>query len=101
MKIKVNDKVVIRSGKEKTKMGKIIQVFPQTEKVVVEGLHLIKRHVRSRGGEKGQVLELAGPIAASKVSLMCPKCGKGCRVRYKMDGTIKKRICTKCGEFVE
>jgi large subunit ribosomal protein L24 len=106
MKIKVNDKVKILSGKDATKNtkkeGKVIQVFPQNEKVVVEGVNIMKRHLRTRkDGEKGQILELAAPINISKVMLMCPKCSKPTRVGYKMDGDKKKRVCKKCNQFVD
>jgi large subunit ribosomal protein L24 len=106
MKIKVNDKVKILSGKDATKNtkkeGKVIQVFPQNEKVVVEGVNIMKRHLRTRkDGEKGQILELAAPINISKVMLMCPKCSKPTRVGYKMDGDKKKRVCKKCNQFID
>lgn len=106
MKIKVNDKVKILSGKDATKNtkkeGKVIQVFPQDEKVVVEGVNIMKRHLRTRKqGEKGQVLELAAPFPVSKVMLICPKCSKPTRVGYKMDGDKKKRVCKKCNQFID
>jgi len=102
MKIKNNDQVKVVSGKERGKSGKVIQVFPLGKKVVVEGLHIIKKHVRAKKqGEKGQRIELAGPVDASKVMLICPKCGKAVRVGYKMDGKEKKRICRKCKEIID
>jgi large subunit ribosomal protein L24 len=81
MKIKVNDKVKILSGKDRAKEGKVIQVFAEEKKVVVDGVNLIKRHMRKRQqGEKGQVLELAGPIHLSNVMVVCPNCSKATRV---------------------
>ncbi len=102
MKIKLNDNVKVISGKEKGKSGKVIQVFPTSGKVVVEGLHKIKKHLRSgKQGEKGQVIELSSPMATAKVMLVCTKCAKTTRVGYKMDGDKKKRVCRSCGEFID
>ena len=102
MKIKNNDKVAVIKGKDRGKSGKVIQVFLKEEKIVVEGLNIIKKHMRSgRKGEKGQILELAAPLAVSKVMLICPKCNRQVRVKYKIESKIKKRQCKKCGELVD
>jgi large subunit ribosomal protein L24 len=102
MKIKVNDKIKVISGKDSDKEAKVIQVFPKDEKVVVEGVNIMKRHLRTRKqGEKGQILELASPMSVSKVMLICPKCSKPTRVGYKMDGDKKKRVCKKCNQFID
>lgn len=102
MKIKTNDKVKIISGKDAGKIGKVIQVFPKEEKVVVEGVNIMKKSLKSKKqGEKGQVIELAGPMHASKVALTCPKCGHETRVGYKIEAQIKKRVCKKCGELID
>ena len=90
------------SGKNAGVEAKVIQVFPQAEKVVVEGVNIMKRHLKTRKqGEKGQVLELAAPIPVSKVMLICPKCSKTIRVGYKLDGDKKKRVCRKCNQFID
>lgn len=102
MKLKANDKVVVLSGKDKGKEGKIIQVFPKEGKVVVEGLNIIKKHLRAKSKtEKGQVLELAAPFAVGKAMLLCTKCGKPTRVAYKADGEVKKRACRQCNQFID
>jgi large subunit ribosomal protein L24 len=102
MKIKTNDKVKILSGKDKGKTGKVIQVFPKEGKLVVEGLHVIKKHLRSKSkSEKGQVLELSAPFSASKVLLVCPKCEKAVRVGYKTEGDKKYRVCRKCAQPID
>lgn len=102
MKIKTNDKVKIISGKEKGKSGKVIQVFPKQQKLVVEGVNLMKKHMKpTRKGDKGQVIELAGPLHISKAMLICPKCGGITRIGYKIEAQKKKRMCKKCGEIVE
>lgn len=102
MKIKTNDKVKVLKGKDRNKEGKVIQVFPQAEKLVVEGLNIMKKHLRTKkAGEKGQVIELSAPLRAANVMLICPKCGKATRVSYKKDGEDKKRACSKCKEFID
>lgn len=101
MKIKTNDNVKVMSGKDSGKTGKVIQVFPKEEMVVVEGVHLMKKTMKSKKkGEKGQVIELAGPLHISKVALVCSKCNKPTRVGYKTEGNDKKRICRKCKELI-
>lgn len=102
MKIKTNDKVKVIRGKNSGKEGKIIQVFVDEGKVVVEGVNLMKKHVRSRkGGEKGQVIELASPMRVENVMLICPKCNRTARTGYKTDGDKKGRVCRKCKEIID
>lgn len=102
MKIKINDKVKVNSGKDAGKTGKVIQAFPKDERVVIEGVNIMKKSLKSRKqGEKGQVIELAGPLHVSKVSLVCPKCNLETRVGYKIDAKDKKRVCRKCKEVIE
>lgn len=102
MKIKTNDQVTIINGKEKGKTGKVIQVFPVENKIVVEGAHVIKKHLRAKSQtEKGQIIELSAPLAVAKVMLNCPKCSKPTRVGYKLDGSVKKRVCKQCGQFID
>ncbi len=97
MKIKKNDQVKILVGKDNGKTGKISRVLASEKKVVVDGLNLIKKHVRPRReGEKGQRIEVAGKIDISNIMLVCPKCGKATRVGYKAVGKNKFRICKKC-----
>lgn len=102
MKIKINDNVKVTSGKNAGKTGKVIQVFPKEEKIVVEGVNVMKKSLKSgKKGEKGQLIELAAPFYASKVSLVCPKCNLETRVGYKLEGKDKKRVCRKCKEIIE
>lgn len=102
MKITTNSKVKILSGKDKGKIAKVIQVFPSEGKLVVEGVNIIKKHLRTRSkSEKGQILELAAPVSASKVMLVCPKCEKPTRVGYKIENENKFRVCRKCGQSIE
>jgi len=102
MKIKTNDRVKIISGKDSGKTGKVIQAFPEREKVVVEGANIIKKHMKSKSkNDKGQTMELAGPIHLSNVMLICPKCDKETRVGYKIEAGKKIRKCKKCGEIID
>jgi large subunit ribosomal protein L24 len=102
MKIKTNDQVKILSGKDRGKTGKVIQVFSAENKVVVEGMNLIKKHLRARSqSEKGQVIELSAPMVIGKVALVCPKCGKATRVGYNTEGDKKVRICRKCKAVID
>lgn len=86
------------AGKDRGKTGKVLRVFPSEGKVIVEGLNMIKKHNRPRReGEKGQRVEVPRRIDISNVSLICPKCGKGTRVGFKVSKKDKMRICKKCG----
>ena len=104
MKIKKGDQVLVISGKNRAKKGKILQVFPKEERVLVEGINIRKKTVRAKkSGEKGQIVEMPGPISISNIKLICPKCKKATRVEYKIVSPpaggkkTKIRICKKCG----
>lgn len=101
MKIKKNDTVLIISGKYRGKTGKVLRAFPKKEKILVEGVNIMKKHQKPRKtGEKGQVVEMLSPIDVSNVKLFCPKCGKAARVGYKITEGRKYRICKKCGQEI-
>jgi large subunit ribosomal protein L24 len=97
MKIKKGDTVLIIRGKDRGKSGKVVKVIPKENKIVVEGLNLVKKHVKpKRQGEKGKIIEIPAPLYISKVKLICPNCNKPTRVGYKIEGEEKFRICKKC-----
>ncbi len=105
MKIKTGDNVIVLSGKDRGKTGKVVQVLnnktTMQSYVVVEGLHMLKKHLRSgRQGEKGQVIELPSPIHASSVALVDPKTNKGTRVGYRVEGDTKKRVTKGSNEII-
>lgn len=101
MKIKKNDIILVMSGKDKGKKGKVIKVFPETSKIVVENINLVKKHVRAKKqGEKGQIVAITKPFDVSKVKLVCPKCGQAARIGYKIMESGKFRICKKCKEEI-
>ncbi len=98
MNIKKNDNVIMLSGKDRGKKGKVLFVFPAEDKVVVEGLNLIARHQRAKKqGQKGRVVHKERAVNASAVQLVCSKCGKPTRIGSRMVGKNKVRICKKCG----
>lgn len=102
MKIKKGDTVQVILGKDKGKKGKVLKVFPKKNKLVVEGLNLLYKHVRpKREGEKGQRVQIPAPLYISKVMFVCPKCSKPIRVGYKKltDGK-KVKWCRKCKEII-
>lgn len=101
MKIKKNDNVIMLGGKDKGKKAKVALVFPEQDKVVLEGLNLVKKHLRARKqGQKGQIVSKERAVNVSSVALICKSCGKQTRVGYKIDGDNKIRICKKCGAEV-
>lgn len=101
MKIRKGDTVLIISGKDRGKNGKVLSVFPKEKKLLVEGVNLRKKHAKpKKQGEKGQVVEIFSPIAVSSAALVCSKCGKQTRVGYKIMENKKYRICKKCKQEI-
>lgn len=100
-RLKHGDTVQVMSGKERGKRGKVVQVFPKLHRVVVEGLNLMTKNIRSRQDrQKGQKVQFASPMNASNVQLVCGKCGKVTRIAVKQVGGKKVRICAKCHEVL-
>lgn len=98
--VKTGDTVTVLSGKERGKKGKVLAVSPKECKVIIEGVNMVKKHVKPRKmGEAGGIVKAEGAMYACKVQIVCPRCGKPTRVGHKVskDGT-KERICKKCGE---
>jgi large subunit ribosomal protein L24 len=102
-KIKKSDMVTVLSGKDKGKRGKVLVVTPEKDRVIVEKINLIKIHSRpSSISRQGGIVEKEGPIAISKVQLVCPKCDKRTRVKIEvMDDGKLIRACRKCNEFID
>jgi len=102
MKIRKNDTVLVVSGKDRGKKGKVLTVFPKTSQVLVEGVNLKKKHQKpKKQGEKGQIVSMPAFIPASNVKLICTKCGKPTRVGYKFMEKNKVRICKKCKQEIQ
>ena len=98
MKIKTGDNVIVLSGKDKGKTGKVLRADPAGQKVVVEGVNVATKHQAPRKqGQEGGIIKVETPIYASKLQVVCPKCGKATRVGHKIENGTKSRVCKKCG----
>jgi len=97
MKLKKGDNVKILSGKDRGKTGVILKAFPETDRIQIEGLNMFKKRSKPRKqGEKGQIVAVSRPLAASKVMIVCPNCKAPTRIGGRMEGTRKIRYCKKC-----
>ena len=102
-KVRKNDTVQVLAGREKGKRGKVSRVLAKDDRVVVDGLNLRKRHTRPRRpGEQAGIVEFPAPLHVSDVAVVCPKCGKGTRVGFRIltDGQ-KVRYCKRCDEVLD
>ena len=99
MSIKKNDTVIVLSGKDKGKQGKVLEVMPADRKVVVEGINMVSRHTKPRKqGDQGGIIQKEAPMYACKVQKVCPKCNKPTRPAHKLLADGKKVcVCKKCG----
>mgnify|MGYP003404341767 FL=1 len=101
MKLKKGDNVIVIAGKDKGKKGKIARVLTAENRVVVEGINMMKKHQRPRkSGEKGQVISIASPINASNVMFADPKSGKPTKIGKKKVGDKMVRIAKKSGQEI-
>ncbi len=101
MKLKKNDEVIVTQGKDLGKKGKVEKVFPESQKVLIAGVNLYKKHVKGFGDVKGGVYDIPRPLSFGKIALVCPKCKKITRVGFKFAGREKVRICRKCGKEID
>lgn len=101
-RLQKGDEVIVIAGKDKGKKGKVMRLFKETDRVVVEGVNLVKRHMKPTPRmQQGGILEREQPLAASNVMLVDPKTGKGTRVRIKTDEKgVKVRVAVKSGEEI-
>ena len=98
MNIKKNDTVVVLSGKDKGKQGKVLGTVPSQDKVVVENVNMATCHIKARKqGEESGIVKREAAIYACKVQVVCPKCNKATRVAYKVEDGKKSRVCKHCG----
>ncbi len=103
MKIRKNDTVLVITGKDKGKKGKVRFAYPKDESVVVEGINFIKRHTRARGRvRQAGIIELEAPIHVSNVRLLCNKCNHSTSIDFSIlqDGR-KVRVCHSCREVID
>ena len=98
MNVKKGDTVIVLSGKDKGKQGKVLHSSPKAGKVIVEGVNVAMKHRKPRKqNEEGGIVKMETPIYACKVMVICPKCGKPTRVAHKLDAGKNVRVCKKCG----
>ena len=98
MNVKKGDTVIVLSGKDKGKQGKVLGTVPSEAKVVVEGINMVTCHVKPRKqGEEGGIVKREAAMYASKVQVVCPKCNKGTRIAHKIENGKKTRVCKHCG----
>ena len=102
MNIKKNDTVIVLSGKDKGVKGEVLAAMPRENKLIVKGVNVATVHQKARKqGEEGGIIRKETPIRADKVALYCPKCGKGVRIGFKVEGDKKIRIGRgKCGHEI-
>jgi len=102
MHVKKNDTVMVITGKDKGKTAKVISAFPAENKVIVEGVNMVTKHVKPRTNQQqGGRIEQEGAIDASNVMIVCGKCKLPTRVRHTMAGDKKVRVCARCGEQLD
>jgi large subunit ribosomal protein L24 len=103
MKIKKEDNVLVIAGKDRGKKGKIRKALPDENRIVIEGINMIKRHARARGqARQAGIIEREAPINVSDVMLICNKCNKPARVGYRiLDDGKKVRVCRNCKEVID
>ena len=102
MKIKKEDTVLVIVGKDKGKKGKVRQIMPKDNVLIIEGVNIIKRHMKPRGqARQAGIIEREAPLQISNVMLVCPKCNKPVRIQSKIleDGK-RVRVCGKCDEVI-
>jgi large subunit ribosomal protein L24 len=103
VQIRKNDSVMVISGKERGKTGKVLRVNPKEDAVIIERINVVKRHTKPRGPQQaGGIIEKEASIPASNIMIMCDKCNAPVRVGQKIlaDGN-KVRVCRRCGEALD
>ena len=100
--VKKGDTVLVLSGKDKGKQGKVVQALPKKDKVVIEGVNKIKRHTKpSQSAPQGGIISKEAPMAVAKVMVVCPACSKATRIAKKEVNGKMLRACKKCGEIID
>lgn len=103
LSVKKNDTVLVKSGDEKGKRGRVLSVFPGEGKIVIEGVNIIKKHMKpSKKYSQGGIIEKEAPLRISNVMLVCSKCDKPTRIGHKvLESGAKVRMCKKCEEVLD
>ena len=101
LKIKKGDKVVVITGRDKGKTGEVLKVFREENRLLVQGIHMVKRHQRQTMQVQGGIIEKEATIHVSNVAHIDPKTQKPTRVGYRMDGERKIRVARRSGEAID
>ena len=103
MRVKKDDTVLVITGKDKGKTGKVRQALPKQDRVLVDGINVVKRHTKPRPNvRQAGIIEREMPIHISKIMLMCSKCNHPARVGYtRLDDGSRARVCRRCGEVLD
>ena len=103
MKIRRNDEVLVITGDDRGKKGKVHRYYPREDRLVVEGVNMVKRHMKPRGNiRQAGIIEREAPIHISDVMLICTKCNKPTRVGFRiLEDKSKVRVCSKCHEVID
>ncbi len=103
VQIRKNDSVMVISGRERGKTGKVLRVLPEKDALMIERVNMVKRHSKPRGAQQpGGIVEKEAPIQASNIMIMCDKCNAPVRIGRKQLGDGQKvRICRRCGESLD
>ena len=102
VKIRVGDTVIVNSGVEKGKKGKVLKVLRADNKIVAQGINVRTKHVKARRqGEEAGIIKVESPINISKVNYFCEKCGKGVKLGTIVKDTKKIRVCRKCSTEIK
>ena len=102
MKIHKGDRVLVIAGKDKSKQGRVERVLPQENRIVIEGVNLITRHVKATAGiRQGGRIQQEAPVSLSNVMLICASCSRPVRVGYRrLENGARVRVCQKCKETI-
>lgn len=102
MKIKKGDTVQVLSGNDKGKTGEVLETIPKTNRVIVKGINIRKKHIKpKKQGEEGGIISVECSIHSSKINIVCSKCNKATKIKIEKDGKEKSRICKKCGAKIK
>ena len=102
MRIKKGDTVKILSGNDKGKTGEVLEVIPKTNKIIVKGVNVRKKHIKPRKqGEEGGIISAECAIHSAKANVVCPKCGKATKIGYVEEKGEIVRVCKKCGATIK
>ncbi len=97
MHIKKGDTVIVRTGKDRGKSGKVLRIDVKDNRILVEGINIFKKHSRpKKEGQKGETITISKPLPFSNIMLLCKTCGKGVRIGIRLEGEKKVRFCKQC-----